>query len=100
MMSRIVRILLAGTAAVVFASAALTMPAAAEELRASDQGQIGFDRREVSPEDARPGGGADPFETGVVIVLNTLLLGGLLGGVLLARRRLGCTDVATPRPSV
>lgn len=96
MMSRILRILLAGTVALVFAAAALAAPAAAEGLRESDQGQIGFDRREVAPEDARPGGGADPFETGVVIVLNTLLLGGLMGGILWARRRLDGADRSLP----
>jgi hypothetical protein len=99
MMSRTLRILLAGLVAVVLASAALSA-ATADEPRASDQRQVVFDRHEVAPEDARPGGGAAPFETGVVIVLNTLLLGGLLGGVLWARRRLGCADAALPRLSV
>lgn len=95
-MSRTLRILLAGMVAVVVASAALNA-ARADESRTSDQGQVVFDRHEVAPEDARPGGGAAPFETGVVIVVNTLLLGGLVGGVLFARRRLGCTDAAVPQ---
>ena len=99
MMSRTLRILLAGLVAVVLASAALSA-ATADEPRASGQRQVVFDRHEVAPEDARPGGGAAPFETGVVIVLNTLLLGGLLGGMLWARRRLGCADAALPRLSV
>lgn len=99
MMSRTLRILLAGLVAVVLASAALSA-ATADEPRASDQRQVVFDRHEVAPEDARPGGGAAPFETGLVIVLNTLLLGGLLGGVLWARRRLGCADPRLPRLSV
>jgi hypothetical protein len=99
MMSRTLRILLAGLVAVVLASAALSA-ATADEPRASDQRQVVVDRHEVAPEDARPGGGAAPFDTGVVIVLNTLLLGGLLGGVLWARRRLGCADAALPRLSV
>lgn len=99
MMSRTLRILLAGLVAVVLASAALSA-ATADEPRASDQRQVVVDRHEVAPEDARPGGGAAPFETGVVIVLNTLLLGGLLGGVLWARRRLGCADAGLPRMSV
>lgn len=97
-MSRTLRILVAGMVAVVFASAALSS-ARADELQASDQGQVVFDRHEVAPEDARPGGGAAPFETGVVIVVNTLLLGGLVGGVLVARRRMGCADAALPRLS-
>lgn len=97
-MSRTLRILLAGMVAVVVASAALNA-ARADESRTSDQGQVVFDRHEVAPEDARPGGGAAPFETGVVIVVNTLLLGGLVGGVLFARRRLGCTDAAVPQMS-
>ncbi|MEI7057407.1 hypothetical protein WBG06_16410 [Nocardioides sp. CCNWLW239] len=95
MMSRTLRILLAGIVAVVVASAALSA-ARADEPRASDHGQVVFDRREVAPEDARPGGGAAPIETGVVIVVNTLLLGGLVGGVLWARRRLGCADARLP----
>lgn len=99
MMSRTLRILLAGLVAVVLASAALGA-ARADEPRASDQRQVVVDRHEVAPEDARPGGGAAPFETGVVIVLNTLLLGGLLGGVLWARRRLGCADARLARLSV
>ncbi|WP_328530782.1 hypothetical protein OG984_06510 [Nocardioides sp. NBC_00368] len=99
MMSRTLRILLAGMVAVVFASAALSS-AAADESRASDQSQVVFDRHEVAPEDARPGGGAAPLETGVVIVLNTLLLGALVGGILFARRRMGCADAALPRLSV
>ncbi|MEU6135812.1 hypothetical protein [Nocardioides sp. NPDC047086] len=99
-MSRTLRILLAGMVAVVFTSAALSSSAVAEEPRTSGQSQIVFDRHEVAPEDARPGGGAAPFETGVVIALNTLFLGGLLGGVLWARRRLGCVDRALPRMSV
>ena len=98
-MSRTLRILLAGLVAVVLASAALSA-ARADEPRASDQRQVVVDRHEVAPEDARPGGGAAPLETGVVIVLNTLLLGGLLGGVLWARRRLGCADAALPHLSV
>ena len=98
MMSRTLRILLAGMVAVVLASAALSA-ARADEPRASDQGQVVFDRHEVPPEDARPGGGAAPFETGVVIMLNTLLLGGLLGGMLWARRRLGCADSTLPQLS-
>ncbi|MFJ9392697.1 hypothetical protein ACIRON_28025 [Nocardioides sp. NPDC101246] len=98
MMSRTLRILLAGLVAVVVASAALSA-ATADEPRASGQGQVVFDRHEVAPEDARPGGGAAPFETGVVIVLNTLLLGGLVGGILWGRRRLGCADSALPRLS-
>jgi hypothetical protein len=99
MMSRTLRILLAGMVAVVFASAALSS-ARADELRASDQGQVVFDRHEVAPEDARPGGGAAPLETGVVIVLNTLLLGGLLGGMLWARKRLGCADTRLSHVSI
>ncbi|NGN94902.1 hypothetical protein G5C66_19450 [Nocardioides sp. KC13] len=99
MMSRTLRILLAGIAALVVASAALGS-ARADEPQVSDQEQVVFERHEVAPEDARPGGGAAPFETGVVIVVNTLLLGGLVGGVLFARRRMGCTDTALPRLSV
>lgn len=99
MMSRTLRILLAGMVAVVLAAAALNA-ATADEPRASDQRQVVFDRHEVPPEVARPGGGAEPFETGVVIVLNTLLLGGLLGGILWARRRLGDADARLPRVSV
>lgn len=98
-MSRTLRILLAGMVAVVVAAAALSS-AAADEPRASDQGQVVFDRHEVAPEDARPGGGAAPFDTGVVIVANTLLLGALVGGILFARRRMGCADTALPRLSV
>lgn len=94
MMSRTLRILLAGMVAAVLVSAALSSSAVADEPRASDQGQAVFDRHEVAPEDARPGGGAAPFETGVVVGLNTLLLGGLLGAVLWGRRRLGCADPA------
>ena len=98
MMSRTLRILLAGMVAVVFASAALSS-ATADEPRASDQSQVVLDRHEVAPEDARPGGGAAPFDTGVVIVVNTLLLGALVGGVLFARRRMGCAVGALPRLS-
>ncbi len=100
MMSRTLRILLAGMVAAVVASAALSSWAMADVPRDSDQGQAVFERHEVAPEDARPGGGAAPFETGVVIVLNTLLLGGLVGGILWGRRRLGCSDSALPRLSV
>ena len=100
MMSRTLRILLAGMVAAVFASAALSSWATADVPRESDQGPAVFERHEVAPEDARPGGGAAPFETGVVIVLNTVLLGGLVGGILWGRRRLGCTDTALPRLSV
>ncbi|MFE6649682.1 hypothetical protein ACFVJS_24160 [Nocardioides sp. NPDC057772] len=99
MMSRTLRILLAGIAALVVASAALSS-ARADQPQVSDQGQVVFDRHEVAPEDARPGGGAAPVETGVVIVVNTLLLGGLVGGVLFARRRMGCADARLPRMSV
>ncbi|MFD7074487.1 hypothetical protein ACFV9G_09760 [Nocardioides sp. NPDC059952] len=98
MMSRTLRILLAGMVAVVLASAALSA-ATADEPQVSGHGQAVFDRHEVAPEDARPGGGAAPFETGVVIVLNTLLLGALVGGILWGRRRLGCADSAWPRLS-
>lgn len=98
-MSRTLRILLAGIAALVVASAALSS-ARADQPQVSDQGQVVLNRHEVAPEDARPGGGAAPLETGVVIVVNTLLLGGLVGGVLLARRRMGCPDARLPRLSV
>ena len=100
MMSRTLPILLAGIVAAVFASAALTSWTTADVPHGSDQGGAVFERHEVAPEDARPGGGAAPLETGVVIGLNTLLLGGLLGGILWGRRRLGCADTAHPRMSV
>jgi hypothetical protein len=100
MMSRTLRILLAGMVAAVFASAVLTSPAAADASGSADQGQVVIENKQLDPEHARPGGGAAPFETGVVIALNTVLLGGLLGGVLWARRRMGCADAALPRLSV
>ncbi|WP_218145120.1 hypothetical protein [Nocardioides luteus] len=100
MMSRTLRILLAGIVAAIFASAVLSASAGTDVPRESDQGQTVFERHEVAPEDARPGGGAAPFETGVVIVVNTLLLGGLLGGILWGRRRLGHADAALPNLSV
>ena len=100
MMSRTLRILLAGMVAVVLTSTALASPASAEGLASPDQGQVAIDDRQVAPGDARPGGGAAPFETGLVIALNTLLLGSLLGGVLWGRRRLGCADARLPQLSM
>lgn len=92
MMSRMVRILLAAMVAVALSGVAVNVRATAEGPELADRGQLAVERHEVAPEGARPGGGADPLETGVVVVLNTLLLGGLVGGLLWARRRLGCAD--------
>ncbi|TQL68600.1 hypothetical protein FB381_2495 [Nocardioides albertanoniae] len=100
MMSRTLRILLAGMVAVVFASSALATPASAEAPGSSEHAQVVLDNRQVDPEHARPGGGAAPFQTGVVIALNTLLLGALVGGVIWGRRRLGCADARLPHLSV
>ncbi|MGH3352905.1 MAG: hypothetical protein ACRDPS_19740 [Nocardioides sp.] len=96
MMSRALRILLAGMVAVVFASVALASPASAQGPGTADQGQVAFENRQLDPEDARPGGGAAPFETGLVIAANTVLLGALVGGVIWGRRRLGCADARLP----
>ena len=100
-MSRTLQILVAGVVAVVFASSALASPASAEGATASGPAQgTTVENRQLDPETARPGGGADPFQTGMVIALNTALLGALVGGVIWGRRRLGCADVSFTRLSV
>ena len=100
MMSRTLQILVAGMVAVVFASSALASPASAEGATASGPAQGTVENRQLDPETARPGGGAAPFQTGMVIALNTALLGALVGGVIWGRRRLGCADARLPRLSV